>query len=263
MRVEVDGTMTATFYSRPVNRIASNGKWERLVEKAYADTLTVNPDANPETNSWDGYSDNQGPEADYAAVHDATSANTENNDSGISLLIENSDVGADFAIRRTFVGFLTSSIGAASTINSATFSLKGKASVVSDDSDSVTISSVTTASNTAINANDYNKTNFGTAIAATKTMASWSTSAYNDFTVTDLTAISKTGVTKIGARSTRDVAGTAPTGQNTVTAHSADTADTTQDPKLVVNFGAGGGSAPIITLFSQLLLKPEPFFDLA
>ena len=200
-------------------------------------TDTYFPDPNVETTSVDGYVENYadpGTCSTMAGAADGTSAN----DAGTSVIAQYSDGGTDCNIQRGVTLFDTSALPDSDTISSAIASLYGQ---FKNDGNSYSVRMVTTtpASNTALVAADFDQ--FGTTSLANEiSIASFSTTGYNDFTMTDLTQVSKTGVTRLGWRLTGDISGASP-GVNYAQVASADTAGTTNDPKLVVTHAAGGG----------------------
>jgi hypothetical protein len=84
-------------------------------------------------------------------------------------------------------------------------------------------------------------------LLATFNTASWTIAGYNDFTSDGafVSNINKTGVTRLVLCSSRHRVGTTPTGLERVHIYASEQADTTQDPKLVVNHSAGGGGATV------------------
>lgn len=230
-----DGTYTVTIYSLPSKEPFS------FIPKAYADSSTFNPDANPETSSVDGFVRNNGD--DYATVHDATTGNS-SNDSGGTFEVENANE-PNYYVKRGIVCFPTASLPDGATITAATFSIYAQVKFTAE-SDSHRIVTATPASNTALSTADYNKTNFGTtALASDKTTSSISTSAYNDFAFnsTGLATISTTATTCYGVRSVEDVNGTTPSGTNSnlILYYSADNGSNV--PKFVVTYSAAAATA--------------------
>lgn len=211
-------------------------------------TSTFYPDPHPETTSVDGRVAHNQAEQDWSVIRDG--AGTAFNDNAVSLATIQiaSDGGTDKflqMIRGIFL-FDTSSIGADS-VSSATFSFYGsnKADGLSATPD-INVYSSNPASNTGLVAGDYDSlgtTDFATAI----TYASFTTAGYNDFILnaSGISAIDTGGVTKLGLRNSNyDVADVAPTwsadGNSFMTGIYAETAGTTQDPKLVVEHSTGG-----------------------
>lgn len=205
-------------------------------------TLTKFPDPDPESTSVDGDVVNNA-QTTWALARDAA-AGTIASPSAVS--------GNTFAewiadpnfyrVARAFTLFDTSALGVGSTISSAIHSAFGAAK--DDGYGNENFHSVETApaTNTDLIVGDFDLVTFTT--LGSITMASFSTTAYNDITLnaTGLTKISKTGITKLGFMHGKDLTNTAPTTQGTRNYSGmifADTAGTTQDPKLVVTYIAG------------------------
>lgn len=182
---------------------------------------------------------NTGVDLTYAAAHDATA--------GTTAYVTNTDVavnnglnGITYVLWRGVHLFDTSVIGSGNTVTSATLSLHGSATGKNDaDSDAVNIYAATPAADNNLVLNDYNKTNFGTtAFASDITIASWSTTLYNDFILnaSGLAAINITGISHLGCRTINDVGNVTPIGNAYAFWQTADTAGTTNDPKLAGNY---------------------------
>lgn len=222
-------------------------------------TSTFYPDSSVESTSVDGYTaDVGGGGSNWATAHDRTTCTTPS-DTATVLVTRCDNASGSYRIYRSFTLFDTSSIPDADTIDSATLSLWFN-SINNAQSDSIGIVQTSPASNTAIVADDFN--NF-TAIhsqtaTAEKTLASISTGAYTDFAfdATGLTWIDKTGITKLGQRQKNDYSETAShsnpaSGGNTSTEYrSADTAGTTNDPKLVVEHTTAVTFTPKVMWFN-------------
>lgn len=202
------------------------------------DTLTVYPDANPETNSVDG----------VVLVQDASSWANARAGTG-SLYAQDSETSNHFCrslknsavnwhISRGVLLFYTADLPTSPTISSAILSVKDtSADLRNADGDTVDIVSSNPASNTALATGDFGS--FGATSFASIAFSAWNSSGtYNDFTIdaTGIATISDSAVTKFGARSRRDIANSEPTGDNFMQAVYADTAGTTSDPKLVITY---------------------------
>lgn len=209
-------------------------------------TLTVYPDANPESTSVDGWCRFSSVEATWPTL--VGGAGSDANDSADPSIVwdtqESPTTDRWGQIVRSFFLFDTSALTASATISNAVLSLRGTSKA---DNSAITpdlnIYSSAPASNTALVGGDYDSigsTAFSTAI----TYASYSTTGYNDFTLnaSGISNISKTSISKFGARNASyDAANVAPTwanntGQNRLNANFADAAGTTTDPKLVITY---------------------------
>lgn len=211
----------------------------RMTREALAmscDTLTAYPDPHPETNTCDGWCLGAA-NASFSTIHDQALGDATADD-GTDIYVEcqyRSDTNR-YQIFRSYIMFLTSSIGAA-TVTAAVASVK-KTTRIGTINHSTALSTVTTSSATSIAVGDYNKTNFGSEVASRINYDDQTDGVYVDFTITDLTSIDKTGVTKYGLRAGGDVDNSAPSnGQSYIQYYGAETAGTGNDPKLVVTYG--------------------------
>ena len=222
---------------------------------AHADTLTVYPDASPETTSVDGY--DAAIETNETWTNVVNGAGDVGSDTASPLLLNQINAGSTTdrwaRIYRAFILFDTSSIGAA-TIDSAVLSIYGSSkSDTAGIAPNLNIFSSNPASNTAIVAGDYGNvgsTEFSTDIS----YASFSTSAYNDFTLnaSGEAAIDTGGISKFSTRSDYDSTDSAPTWTSSLQSYlrgvSAENTGTTQDPKLVVNYTPSSFTPRIIII---------------
>lgn len=147
---------------------------------------------------------------------------------------------------RTVCHFDTSALTSGASISSAVFSLYGfTPSPKTDDAGktpNLALLASTVVSNNTVADADYQS--HGTTEFATRyTYAAWTGAGYNDFTLnaSGLSAISKTGTSKFFVMNGQyDLDGVDPSlGGNqefSVNAYDADTAGTTNDPKLVITY---------------------------
>ena len=150
-------------------------------------------------------------------------------------------------IHRGGFTFNTAVIGA-DTISSATFTLfsdTGAGDDPSSNTPDVNVYGFTPAANNSLTGTDYAQTG-STAFSSVITFANWG--ATNNFALnaSGLTNINGAGISRFSARNANyDVANVAPTWANSANTQVigiyADTAGTTQDPKLVVVHTAAGG----------------------
>ncbi len=230
-------------------------------------TTTFYPDPSVEVTSVDGDVFNLGNNQSFAATRADTGGGADNNTIAYSWINSQATTDNYQNIYLAIYLFDTSSISSGSSITSATFSVYGF-STVDNFSQSLVLTNSHPASNTALAAGDYTNhvgtmgTEYGTARI---TVATFSTTGYNDFTVnaTGLgniaTAASTTKVTKFGTRLSGDFDNVAPTwvSQKTASAvaRTAETASTTQDPKLTVVYVPSAASTGMWWGF--VLLKPK------
>lgn len=147
-------------------------------------------------------------------------------------------------IWRSYLGFLTSSLGGGAHINSAILSLYGNNKLDSASVSPTTgIVAATPANPAQIATTDW--ANFGSTTFATIVYSSFSTSAYNDFTLdaNGIANITGSGVSKFGVRTNIDISATSPAGVATqqLYAYAADQTGTSNDPKLVIDYNSLAG----------------------
>jgi hypothetical protein len=182
-------------------------------------TLTVYPDADPETSTVDGGTRRtvSAPGESWASIISGAgvSANYPADNSAYGPLYVETGTTGWKQLGRLIWLFDTSALTSGAKISAATFSIYGK-SKAGDFTTSVlnafamSIVSSNPASNTATAAGDY--TSFGsTKFCDTDiTYSSWNESGYNDysFNASGVSAISKTSITKLGGRLASDISGT-------------------------------------------------------
>lgn len=193
---------------------------------------TFNPSAG------EGRTPNDGTGSDsFATVRGATIASTAVDD---ILILLTSTSGSTFRIHRVFLPFDTSSIGAGSTVLSATLSLYRSDAVTAfnnTDTTSIEIVTQTQASNTSLVTDDYDQVSFTS--KGSINLASTSNLAYfTPVSITDLTVISTTSYTKLAILLGRDQANSQPTGVNSIGFQSRGDAN---PPVLTVTFSTPGG----------------------
>ena len=227
-------------------------------------TTTAYPDAgSPGTTSVDGYvGHNSGANISWTTlvnaagnVVDAVSTN-----SLCAFTQASADSGLYNQIRRCITLFDTSSIPDNEAADSGTYSGYVEAKDdVTDMNTTVVAFKTTTAANTTLAAGDYSSSKLGALVSDTATdITSLTTGAYNDWPLNAAgkTNVSVTGITKMGWTTAQDQADSAPTWQANSTTDAtismADTAGTTQDPKLVVE-----SSVPVA---APVISKPLIFF---
>lgn len=224
-------------------------------------TLTVYPDAHPETTSVDGIVRNftgAGSGLSWANMRAAAGDAADDTATEGEYFSWTDDASAIKwkTMRRSIFLFDTSALTAGATISAATMSLFGK---LKQDNYSATpninIYTSTPATNTALVAGDYAQTGTTAQCDTAVTYAGFSTSAYNDFAfnATGLGNISKTAVSKFAAKNANyDVANVAPaTGSGDqatyLYGYFADNSGTTNDPKLVITYSVVVGPANLKT----------------
>lgn len=228
--------------------------WDMLIANPFKpawnlgfDSLTVYPDASPETTSVDGrtlqyYA--EGTNNTWATLIGGAGNDSGSDQTEAGFIRFISDTGTDKwrQLWRTVVLFDSSALTASATISAAVMSIYGWAK---DDETSTTpdinIYTSNPAANNALANGDYDS--FGTTAQCDTpiTYNNWSTTGYNDFTLnaTGRGNVSKTSVSKFGTRNANyDVSGTPPTwASNTASTLYGYLADNgTNKPKLVVTY---------------------------
>ncbi len=214
----------------------------RTARSLVANTLTAYPDPSSETVSFDGYLypwQYPNGAASWATCRTKTTTDTTDHASASGETVEASLASGKYYNLKSQYLWDTSSIGAGSTITSATASFFGTGTNNNSQSTYVALVVITTASNTGPSSADADPTNWSTTKQNQINIASWSTSAYNDYGSIDITKILKTSITKFGLQSGCDIDNVAPTVYNSTNTFWADQTGTTNDPKLVVNFTLG------------------------
>lgn len=226
------------------------------VYPVYTDTTsTFYPDPDVEVTSVDGKVGRTGVNQTWANI--IVGAGTTADDMGNLSLVQFAatatlnQFGNNY---RSIILFDTSSIGTGKTVQSATLSTKTLSK--SDTliaSPNINIYGSTPVANTSLSSDDYGQTQsvaFSTSIAYADVAA---TDSYNDFILNanGLANISITGISKFsGKNANYDVAASQPPwvlGEDTaISMYSADSAGTTNDPKLVVTY--------------VVSVKPQAFF---
>jgi hypothetical protein len=171
-------------------------------------TLTVYPDANPETTTVDGYALRGGVNETFTTIRGG--AGTQAGDSDTSVIVPGltatSTTNQYSTLRRAFILFDTSSLTSAAIISGAVLSVYGGGLKTTGlGTPDLHVGSSTPASNTALVSADYSQR--GTTSFGSISNASFSTSAYNDITLnaSGIAAINKTGVSKFSLQLSWDI----------------------------------------------------------
>jgi len=209
-------------------------------------TLTVYPDANPESTSVDGWAQRDTVVETWATIIAGAGNNSADTDANSQFVAFTPDTTAGnwILLKRAILLFDTSALTSAATISAAVLSVEGTAKLdIAGLAPTIDVYTSTPASNTAIVNADFTQTGSTSQTGSPMAYASWSTTGYNDFTfnATGIGNISKTGVSKFALRNANyDVAGASPTWGATAriqfTGYYADQAGTSSDPKLVITY---------------------------
>lgn len=227
--------------------------WDMLIANKFKpawnlgfDTLTVYPDADPETTSVDGYV-SRAVAGTWASLRDGAgdSANDTATSSDVIVLYSWNVNNEWFIIQRSIYLFDTSALTASANISVTVLSIHGTSKV---DNLSITpninIYTSTPNANTSLAVGDYGQIGTTAQCDTPVTYAGWDAAGYNDFTFnsTGRGNVSKTSISKFGARNANyDVANTPPTWSNitnsTLKGNYADNGS--NKPKLVVTYSTG------------------------
>lgn len=222
-----------------------HGKASIIAGKIGHTTLTVYPDAGSGATSVDGFVGRNGVDETFATIR--AGAGTVNNPSNefLNVNVIGSATNDQYSsLARSIMTFDTSSLTADATISSATLSIYGRTRIdTSSNNPTMDIYASTPAADNNLENADYGQVGTVSQTGSPLTYASYATEVYNDFTfnATGRGNIDKTGVSTFGVRNENyDVAGVAPTWNTSTvyntTGYTADTAGTTKDPKLVVEY---------------------------
>ena len=209
------------------------------------DTLTKYPDADPETNTVDGYCEQSGVDVSWATLTGGVGTYSLDTEAVGSIIKMTSSATSGFeSLRRSIYLFNTSALTSGASISAAVMSLYGSAKTDGFGcTPNIDIYTSAPASNTALAAGDYDSLGSTSQTGTPITYSGWSTAGYNDFTfdATGRGNISKTDISKFGARNeNRDVANSSPTWGSSLASglsgYTADQTGTANDPKLVVTY---------------------------
>ena len=144
---------------------------------------------------------------------------------------------SDFAIARGFFYFNTSSLPDGATITGATLKLWGSLDYSDTDFNLVIQNGQPTYPHSPLEGGDHNRLYYDGNGGSVST-SGFTTSGYNNITLnaTGLTWISKTSTTKLAVRSSRDIDGTAPTGNELVNVYTSEYAGASARPYLEITY---------------------------
>lgn len=222
-------------------------------------TLTVYPDPNPETNTFDGSIQREGVDETFSTIRGGAGISwIDSGTSGQFTRLDSTSTSNQYqTLLRSVFLFDTSALTATAIINTATLSLEGTGKQNGLGSPDLHIAGATTVSNTGFNAADFaavSRTSFSSI-----SYASYSTTAYNDFSLnaSGVANISKVGISKFSAQSNWDI-NNSFTGIwvsfeiSSLSGKFADSAGTSSDPKLVIDYS-------IPNVYFKNYLRPRIF----
>lgn len=214
-------------------------------------SITVYPDANPETTTVDGIAARNGVDQTLTNIRaGAGNASDDLSTQNQVLHLQASTTNNQFSqLGRGIFLFDTSAIGSTNNVDSSTISFWGYSKSNGLGSPAFVIGSSSPASNTAVVNADYSQvqtTSFGSISYASYDATD---TVYSDITLnaSGLANISKTGVSKFSAQTDWDINNSftgvwANSFDSAFYCYFADNAGTTKDPKLVVNYSAAATS---------------------
>lgn len=195
--------------------------------------IVIDPTLTVYSSLSDGHIMNDGTQ--YASVHDATSGSVLDGASTFRIGQNYNPVPfPSYTIWRGFVFFDTSSIPSNMVITSATLSLYKDADLSPTDFDIVVQNGQPTYPHDPLQGSDYNKNHYS-GDGGSLNMVNFS-GGYNDISLTNYSWINTDGTTKFCLRSSRDIDGNVPTGNEYVTVCSSDYPLGGRSPKLVIEY---------------------------
>lgn len=232
---------------------------QSFLPQIHLSTLTAYPDPDPETTTVDG-NVRRITSAAYATLRSGAGEQAFPSTAAVDALWTRCDTVSNQLDRlsRYAILFDGNSMGAGATVNSGTVSIRatGKSSALGGD---IVLVSSNPFSNTNLTVpasdDDYAVARWGSTDLSTRVAYSAiSTAAYHDFTLnaSGLSNVSVTSISKFGVRDSYDVDNSAPTwgsgAESYITVNCADTADTTTDPKMVIDYTAAAAGGPDINI---------------
>jgi hypothetical protein len=191
--------------------------------------VVIDPTLTVYSTSSDGYIYNSG--TNYNTVRTASSGTVDSTGTYISIG-QKTGAGSTYYIYRGFVFFNTSALPSNAYLDSATLSLYKKDDYSTTDFDITVQNGQPTYPHNPMQSSDYNKNNYAGNGGSLNTAQF--TNGYNDIRLTSLTWITKGGTTKLCLRSSRDINGNTPTGNEYVTVYAHEYPDMGRLPKLVI-----------------------------
>jgi hypothetical protein len=226
-------------------------------------TLTAYPDADPETNTVDGYVEHYGAgNFSWATLRAAAGANARGgwDYDIVHVIVSGSSNTLWNLMGRSIFLFDTSTLTSGASISAAVMSIYGYSK---QDQNVITPSTMlytsAPATDTAVVSGDFDSLGAVAQSDTAITYAGWSVTAYNDITLnsTGIGNISKTGITKYGCRSGNyDGPNSEPSytwvaidSWSEVSGYYADQDGTANDPKLVVTYSTYTEDVPYVIAY--------------
>lgn len=191
--------------------------------------VVIDPTLTVYSTSSDGYIYNSG--TNYNTVRTASSGTVNGPGTYISIG-QKTGGGSTYYIYRGFVFFNTSTLPSNAYLDSATLSLYKKDDYSTTDFDITIQNGQPTYPHDPMQSSDYNRNNYAGNGGSLNTAQF--TNGYNDIRLTSLSWVTKGGTTKLCLRSSRDINGNAPTGNEYVNVYSHEYTGIGCQPKLTV-----------------------------
>lgn len=263
-----DGTMTIDFRTHPkfAKRLYHGLKplWFMLHGWDFAfgqkaqqlnfgfDTLTVYPDADPETSTVDGIVGRESVDEIFATIQGGAGNFFNDTSTTVGLFLRASTTIDQYdRLRRAILLFDTSTIPDAGVISAAVLSLDAQSRSNGLGTSDMHLVSSNPASNTALADSDY--ANTGTTSFGSIAYAGFAPTGYKDITLnaSGIAAISLVGITKFGLRIAWDKDNSftgvwSSAASNSYVYSNADETGTSVDPRLVVTY-----TPPIVPLHTE------------
>ncbi len=195
--------------------------------------VVIDPTLTVYTTSADGYIYKSG--TSYSTVQGASTGTTNSTRTYLTIgQWKITGVPNTYYVNRGFVYFNTSALPTNAYLDNATLSLYKKDDYSATDFDLTIQNGQPTNPHNPMQTGDYNK-NYYSGNGGRFNTTSF-TSGYNAIHMNNLSWINKTGVTKLCLRSSRDISGTAPTGNEYINVYSYEHPGIGYQPKLVINY---------------------------
>jgi hypothetical protein len=193
--------------------------------------VVIDPTLTVYSLSSDGYIYNSG--SSYSTVQSASTGTVDGSSSYISIGQKKVALGPTYFVYRGFVFFNTSALPSNAYLDNATLSLYKKDDYSTTDFDITIQNGQPTYPHNPMQTGDYFRNYYSGNGGSLGT--SRFTSGYNALIMNNLSWINKTGITKLCLRSSRDISGTAPTGNEYVNVYSNEFLGM-NPPRLVINY---------------------------
>ena len=193
--------------------------------------VVIDPTLTVYSISSDGYIYKSG--LSYSTVQSASTGTVDNSSSYLTIGQKKVALGPIYYVYRGFVFFNTSTLPSNAYLDNATLSLYKKDDYSTTDFNITIQNGQPTYPRNPMQSADYNKSYYSGNGGTLST--SGFTSGYNAIPMNNLSWINQTGITKLCLRSSRDISGTAPTGNEYVNVYSNEFIFS-YPPKLVINY---------------------------